>query len=110
LQVVRSNQQEATYKTTDMLLFGAFPLLSTLHLIYYLYNPAERTNFYFTLYTLASAANFYCTGLGLSLSYNIITKTRKVTLTIDTQEGHYTECTVKLPLDASPNGAAFYQI
>ncbi|UOQ67047.1 sensor histidine kinase [Hymenobacter volaticus] len=61
-QVVQSNQLEATYKTSDMLLFGAFLLLSVLHLAFYLYNPAERANYFFTLYTLAGAISFACTG------------------------------------------------
>ncbi|HEX8429124.1 sensor histidine kinase [Hymenobacter sp.] len=61
-QVVQSNQLEATYKTSDMLLFGAFLLLSVLHLAFYLYNPAQRANYFFTLYTLAGAISFACTG------------------------------------------------
>jgi signal transduction histidine kinase len=61
-QVVEHNQREATYKTSDMLLFGLFLLLSMLHLAFFLYNPAQRANLYFTLYTLAVAISFCCTG------------------------------------------------
>ncbi|UOQ82609.1 sensor histidine kinase [Hymenobacter sp. 5414T-23] len=61
-QVVDFNQREATYKTSDMLLFGLFLLLSTLHLAFFIYNPAQRANLYFTLYTLAVATSFCCTG------------------------------------------------
>ncbi|MBC8151744.1 MAG: hypothetical protein H7Z72_02425, partial [Bacteroidetes bacterium] len=38
------------------------------------------------------------TGLGLSLSYDIITKGHGGTLTVDTQEGEFTEFTITLPL------------
>ncbi|TGD82603.1 sensor histidine kinase [Hymenobacter wooponensis] len=61
-QVVEQDQREATYKTSDMLLFGLFLLLSMLHLAFFLYNPAQRANLYFTLYTLAVAISFCCTG------------------------------------------------
>ncbi|TGE08312.1 sensor histidine kinase [Hymenobacter fodinae] len=61
-QVVEHNQREATYKTSDMLLFGLFLLLSMLHLAFFLYNSAQRANLYFTLYTLAVAISFCCTG------------------------------------------------
>ncbi|WP_303310817.1 sensor histidine kinase [Hymenobacter sp. BT730] len=61
-QLMQNFKQEATYKTSDMLLFGAFLLLSMLHLAFYIYNPAQRANFYFALYTLAEAVSFCCTG------------------------------------------------
>ncbi|QNH64119.1 GHKL domain-containing protein [Hymenobacter sediminicola] len=61
-QVVKSNQQESVYKTADMLLMGSFLLLSMLHLGFYIYNSAQRANFFFTLYTLAGAISFFCTG------------------------------------------------
>ncbi|MEZ0538261.1 sensor histidine kinase [Fibrella arboris] len=38
------------------------------------------------------------TGLGLSISYDIITKGHGGTLTIDTEEGQFTEFTIKLPV------------
>ncbi|GAB3290005.1 ATP-binding protein [Hymenobacter tenuis] len=61
-QVVMYNEREATFKTSDMLLFGIFLLLSMLHLAFFLYNPAQRANLYFTLYTLAVSVSFCCTG------------------------------------------------
>ncbi|WP_230471381.1 ATP-binding protein [Hymenobacter jejuensis] len=61
-QLVQDMQQEATYKTSDMLLFGAFVLLGMLHLAFYSYNPKQRANYYFALYTLAEACSFCCTG------------------------------------------------
>ncbi|WP_133272859.1 sensor histidine kinase [Hymenobacter radiodurans] len=39
------------------------------------------------------------TGLGLSLSYDIITKGHGGTLSVDSKEGEYTEFTISLPLD-----------
>jgi signal transduction histidine kinase len=41
------------------------------------------------------------TGLGLSLSYDIITKGHRGTLSVETQEGQYTEFTICLPLAAT---------
>ena len=38
------------------------------------------------------------TGLGLSLSYDIVTKQHGGSLTMDTKEGEFAEFTVKLPL------------
>ena len=38
------------------------------------------------------------TGLGLSLSYDIITKEHGGTLTVDTREGEYAEFIVQLPM------------
>jgi two-component system NtrC family sensor kinase len=38
------------------------------------------------------------TGLGLSMSYDIVVKAHNGTIIIDTKEGEYTEFTVKLPL------------
>ncbi|SHI37898.1 His Kinase A (phospho-acceptor) domain-containing protein [Hymenobacter daecheongensis DSM 21074] len=61
-QLMQNFQHEATYKTADMLLFGAFLLLSMLHLAFYLYNTAQRANLYFAFYTLAQACSFCCTG------------------------------------------------
>ncbi|WP_226163149.1 sensor histidine kinase [Hymenobacter terricola] len=55
-------EHEATYKTSDMLLFGAFLLISLLHLAFYFYNSAQRANSYFALYTLLEACSFCCTG------------------------------------------------
>ncbi|MFC7668983.1 sensor histidine kinase [Hymenobacter humi] len=55
-------QHEATYKTSDMLLFGAFLLLSLLHAGFYFYNSAQSANIYFALYTLLGALSFCCTG------------------------------------------------
>ncbi len=37
------------------------------------------------------------TGLGLSLSYDIITKGHNGSLTVESQEGEYTEFTIRLP-------------
>ncbi|SMC00584.1 histidine kinase [Hymenobacter roseosalivarius DSM 11622] len=45
------------------------------------------------------------TGLGLSLSYDIITKGHRGTLSVETKEGEYTEFTVCLPLAATPQRA-----
>jgi signal transduction histidine kinase len=42
------------------------------------------------------------TGLGLSLSYDIITKGHGGNLTFDTAEGQYTEFTIQLPVPADP--------
>ena len=42
------------------------------------------------------------TGLGLSLSYDIITKGHRGTLSVESQEGQYTEFTICLPLAAPP--------
>lgn len=39
------------------------------------------------------------TGLGLSLSYDIVTKQHSGTLTMDTKEGEYAEFTVQLPVN-----------
>ncbi|GAB2468978.1 hypothetical protein GCM10011375_29510 [Hymenobacter qilianensis] len=39
------------------------------------------------------------TGLGLSLSYDIITKGHGGTLSLDSKEGEYTEFTISLPID-----------
>jgi signal transduction histidine kinase len=41
------------------------------------------------------------TGLGLSLSYEIITKGHNGTIQLDTREGEFTEFTVSLPVTAS---------
>ena len=38
------------------------------------------------------------TGLGLSMSYDIVVKAHSGTISINTQEGNYTEFTVKIPL------------
>jgi signal transduction histidine kinase len=46
------------------------------------------------------------TGLGLSLSYDIITKGHRGTLSVDTQEGQYTEFTICLPLTTTSLGVA----
>jgi signal transduction histidine kinase len=46
------------------------------------------------------------TGLGLSLSYDIITKGHRGTLRVDTQEGQYTEFTICLPLTTTTPDAA----
>ncbi|SNC66700.1 His Kinase A (phospho-acceptor) domain-containing protein [Hymenobacter gelipurpurascens] len=61
-QVMHQDEREATFKTSDMLLFGLFLLLSCLHMAFFIYNPAQRANLYFTLYTLAVAVSFCCTG------------------------------------------------
>ncbi|HEX8330079.1 MAG TPA: ATP-binding protein [Hymenobacter sp.] len=61
-QLLQNQRHEATYKTADMLLFGAFLLLSLLHLAFYVYNAAQRANRYFALYTLLQAGSFCCTG------------------------------------------------
>ncbi|MBC6607591.1 tetratricopeptide repeat protein [Hymenobacter sp. BT188] len=45
------------------------------------------------------------TGLGLSLSYDIITKGHRGTLDVDTKEGEYTEFTICLPLATAPQRA-----
>jgi signal transduction histidine kinase len=42
------------------------------------------------------------TGLGLSLSYDIITKGHGGTLTVESQEGQYTEFTIQLPRIQKP--------
>jgi signal transduction histidine kinase len=44
------------------------------------------------------------TGLGLSLSYDIITKGHGGTLTVDSKEGEYTEFLISLPLDPKKRG------
>ncbi|HEX8506731.1 MAG TPA: ATP-binding protein [Hymenobacter sp.] len=61
-QLLQNFQHEATYKTADMLLFGAFLLLSMLHLAFFVYNSAQRANIYFAFYTLLQACSFCCTG------------------------------------------------
>ena len=61
-QLVQNFELEATFKTSDMLLFGAFLLISLLHLAYYVYNPAQSANIYFALYTLLTACSFGITG------------------------------------------------
>ncbi|MBF9239557.1 histidine kinase [Hymenobacter sp. BT683] len=61
-QVLKAFQYEATYKTADMLLVGAFLLISLLHFGFYIYNSAQRANIYFALYTLLAASSFCCTG------------------------------------------------
>lgn len=43
------------------------------------------------------------TGLGLSLSYDIITKGHGGKLQVDSQEGEYTEFIIQLPLNKTPN-------
>ncbi|MBD2716685.1 GHKL domain-containing protein [Hymenobacter sp. BT646] len=50
------------------------------------------------------------TGLGLSLSYDIVTKQHKGTLTVDTREGQFTAFTVSLPTGEPVNGQMAYQI
>ncbi|MCC3154560.1 sensor histidine kinase [Hymenobacter sp. BT770] len=61
-QLVQNFEQEATFKTSDMLLFGAFLLLSMLHFAYYYYNSTQNANIYFALYTLLTACSFCFTG------------------------------------------------
>ncbi|MBC6607572.1 HAMP domain-containing histidine kinase [Hymenobacter sp. BT188] len=45
------------------------------------------------------------TGLGLSLSYDIITQGHGGTLTVDSQEGEFTEFTIELPQSSAPEKA-----
>ncbi|GGF20017.1 tetratricopeptide repeat-containing sensor histidine kinase [Hymenobacter cavernae] len=45
------------------------------------------------------------TGLGLPLSYDIITKGHKGTLTVETQKGEFTEFVVTLPIEAQSEAA-----
>lgn len=44
------------------------------------------------------------TGLGLSLSYDIITKGHGGTLSVDTQPGEYTTFIITIPVDEAPDG------
>ncbi|WP_167855558.1 tetratricopeptide repeat-containing sensor histidine kinase [Hymenobacter fodinae] len=46
------------------------------------------------------------TGLGLSLSYDIITKGHRGTLNVETQEGEFTEFIVRLPITPTPSRPA----
>jgi signal transduction histidine kinase len=46
------------------------------------------------------------TGLGLSLSYDIITKGHRGTLSVETQEGQYSEFTICLPITTTTPGVA----
>ena len=42
------------------------------------------------------------TGLGLSLSYDIVTQQHGGTITVDSREGEFTEFTVRLPRSRQP--------
>ena len=44
------------------------------------------------------------TGLGLSLTYDIITQVHKGEINVDTQEGEYAEFIIKIPRDTGTNG------
>ena len=46
------------------------------------------------------------TGLGLSMSYDIITQQHGGTITVDSEPGAYTEFTIRLPRRAAAGGAA----
>ena len=58
----------------------------------------DKLHMFTSFFRGKNAANIQGTGLGLSLSYDIITKGHGGELKVKTEEGEYTEFVVQLPL------------